>query len=247
VTFVTVEHGLLHASGYSLQWERETGTVVIPVGMATVILIEPGVTLTHAAVKLCADQGTLLLWIGEAGVRIYSAGQPGGGSGERILQQAALRLDQKRRIAVARRFYERMFGEMPPPANDIEKLRGLEGAKVKQWYKQIADHAGVTWEGREKSPKALRDTLGYATATLYGISEAVILAAGLLPAIGFIHSGDARSLVFDLADTIKFQTVVPAAFQVYMEQPKDIRSAIRRKCRDLFREYRVIYPNDSYG
>lgn len=170
VTFVTVEHGLLHASGYSLHWERETGTVVIPVGMATVILIEPGVNVTHAAVKLCADQGTLLLWVGEAGVRIYSAGLPGGAAGERIRQQAALRLNPKHRIAVARRFYERMFGELPPPANDIAKLRGIEGVRVKRWYQDIADQAGVSWDGRERSPKALRDAIGYATATLYGIS-----------------------------------------------------------------------------
>ncbi len=240
VTFVAVERGTLHASMHSLLLERETGTVVIPVGVATVLLLEPGVSVTHAAVKLCADQGTLLVWCGEAGVHVYSAGLPGTAAGDRTLLQAKLRLQPRSRIAVARRFYARMFGEEPPPANDIEKLRGIEGARVKRWYAEIATAAGVPWPGREHAPKELRDGLGYATATLYGLSEAVILAAGFSPAIGFIHSGDRRSLVFDLADTIKFRTVVPAAFAAYAEHAKDMRSAVRRKCRDLFRAERSI-------
>lgn len=55
VTFVPVDRGTLHASSHALQWERESGTIVVPVGMASVILVEPGVSVTHAAVKLCAD------------------------------------------------------------------------------------------------------------------------------------------------------------------------------------------------
>lgn len=240
ITFIVIERGTLHASGFTLECQREAGTVVIPCGMATVLLLEPGVTVTHAAIKLCADQGTLVVWVGEAGVRVYSAGHPGGASGERILAQAKLRLNERSRIAVARRFYERMFGALPVPARAIETLRGVEGARVKQWYAEIAEARGIEWHGREQGPKQLRDALGYATATLYGVSEAVILAAGFSPAIGFIHSGDARSLVFDLADTVKFKTVVPAAFDTFAAAPPDIRSATRRRCRDLFREQRTI-------
>lgn len=240
VTFIVVERGTLHASSHALELERETGTVVIPCAVSTVLMLEPGVSVTHAAVKMCADQGTLLLWVGEAGVRVYSAGQPGGAAGERILQQAALRLDARQRIEVARRFYTRMFGEEPPPSNSIEKLRGLEGSRVKKWYVEIAASRAVAWTGREAAPKPLRDALGYATATLYGVSEAVIVAAGFSPAIGFIHTGDARSLVFDLADTVKFSTVVPAAFDVFAEGSVDVRSAVRRRCRDLFRSQHVI-------
>ena len=93
VSFVSLERGTLHASGYSLVLERETGTVTIPCGVATVLLLEPGVTVTHAAVKLCADQGTLLIWVGEACVHVYSAGVAGERAGERILAQETLRLN----------------------------------------------------------------------------------------------------------------------------------------------------------
>jgi CRISPR-associated protein Cas1 len=96
------------------------------------------------------------------------------------------------------------------------------------------------WESRHTLPRRYQDALGYATSTLYGLSEAVIIAAGYSPSIGFIHSGDRRSLVFDLADTIKFATVIPLAFAVAGGESTDVRSAVRRECRDLFRRTKLI-------
>ncbi len=52
----------------------------IPVGSVVCIMLEPGTRISHAAIKLAATTGTLLIWVGEAGVRLYSAGQPGGGA-----------------------------------------------------------------------------------------------------------------------------------------------------------------------
>ena len=50
----------------------------IPVGSVACIMLEPGTRVSHAAVKLASVVGTLLVWVGEAGVRLYSSGQPGG-------------------------------------------------------------------------------------------------------------------------------------------------------------------------
>lgn len=157
-----------------------------------------------------------------------------------MLEQARKRLRPRSRIVVARRFYERMFDAAPPAANDIEQLRGMEGAKVRKLYQEIAQKHGVEWSGKDAAPQALRDALGYATSTLYGVAEAAILAAGYAPSIGFIHSGDRRSLVFDLADTVKFKTVVPVAFRVFSESDIDVRSRVRRSCRDSFRQIGLI-------
>lgn len=250
ITFLVIDRGTLHASQHSLQLERKTGSIEIPCAQSTVLLLEPGVTVTHAAVKMCSDQGTLLIWVGEACVRVYSAGEPGGAAGERILAQARLRLNRRSRIAVARRFYHRMLGKMPHRANDIEKLRGMEGAWVRQKYRDLAEEHGVVWTSRDEASHALQEGLAYATATLYGLSEAVILGAGYSPSIGFIHSGDRRSLVYDLADTVKFRTVVPAAFSVVVSGPKDVRSEVRRACRDLFRSESTIeslFDNLAYA
>jgi len=49
--------------------------------------------VSHAAVVLAARVGCLLMWVGEQGVRIYSAGRPGGARSDRLLYQANRVLD----------------------------------------------------------------------------------------------------------------------------------------------------------
>jgi len=250
ISHLFLERGTLHASRHSLSFERESGAIEIPVGKASVLFLEPGTKVTHAAVKMCADHGTQLCWVGEAGVHLYASGLSGGPAGTRILEQARLRLDPQARIEVARRFHELMFGAKPPPARQIEKLRGIEGGWVKKRYQALAAEHGSQWVSRESLPRRYQDALGYATSTLYGLAEAVIMAAGYSPSIGFIHSGDRRSLVFDLADTIKFATVVPLAFCIAGGECADVRSTVRRACRDLFRRERIIdrlFDNLEYG
>lgn len=156
ISFLFLGRGTLHADSYSLTFQDQHGITPIPAARAAVLFLEPGVSVTHAAVKQCADQGTLLIWVGEAGVRVYSAGEPGGPAGDRILQQARLRLSDGSRIAVARRFHERMFGEPPPPANAIEKLRGIEGAWVRARYKEIAAERGIEWRGESTCQSAFK-------------------------------------------------------------------------------------------
>jgi len=58
--------------------------------------------------------------------------------------------------------------------------------------------------GRERHPHLC---LSAATACLYGITEAAVLAAGYAPAVGFTHTGKPLSFVYDIADIVKFDTV----------------------------------------
>jgi CRISPR-associated protein Cas1 len=50
----------------------------IPVGSVACLMLEPGIRISHAAVALASRVGCLLVWVGEAGVRVYASGQPGG-------------------------------------------------------------------------------------------------------------------------------------------------------------------------
>ena len=57
-------------------------------------------------IPLCdfaSEVGTLLVWVGEAGVRLYAAGQPGGARSDRLLYQAKLALDDDLRLKVVRK------------------------------------------------------------------------------------------------------------------------------------------------
>ncbi len=225
--------------------------VHIPVGGVACLMLEPGSRVSHAAVALAARAGTLLIWVGEAGVRLYAAGQPGGARADRLLYQARLALDDDARLRVVRQMYALRFGEEPPARRSVDQLRGIEGVRVREMYKTLAQRHGVRWEGRDYDPTdwgssdTVNRCLSAATAALYGITEAAVLAAGYAPAIGFLHTGKPQSFVYDIADIFKFDTVVPEAFRVAAAgqagRPLDGRPVsdpvgeVRRRCRDAFR------------
>ncbi len=218
----------------------------IPVGSVACIMLEPGTRVSHAAVRLAAQVGTLLVWVGEAGVRLYASGQPGGARSDRLLYQAKLALDDELRLKVVRKMYEIRFGEPAPSRRSVEQLRGIEGARVRKTYELLAKRYGVQWKGRRYDPKDWEagDTanrcISAATACLYGISEAAILAAGYAPAVGFIHTGKPLSFVYDIADIYKFDTVVPLAFKIAAQSPANPDKVVRIACRDVFRETRIL-------
>lgn len=218
----------------------------VPVGGIACILLEPGTRVSHRAVELAARVGCLLTWIGEAGVRIYSAADPGAQNPERLLLQARLATDERHRLKVVRKMYELRFNEPPPKGRNVDQLRGIEGARVKALYQQIATRHGVQWRGRSYNPNdfASGDTpnrcLSAATSCLYGITEAAILASGYSPAIGFIHVGKAKSFVYDIADIVKFDTIVPAAFKVAAKNPHHPEREVRQACRDSFRKEKTL-------
>jgi len=218
----------------------------VPVGGFACLMLEPGTRVSHAAVALAARAGTLLVWVGEAGVRLYAAGQPGGARSDRLLWQARLALDEAARLRVVRKMFELRFGEPAPERRSVEQLRGLEGVRVRRLYELLARQYGVSWRRRayDRQDWDASDlpnrSLSAATACLYGLCEAAVLAAGYAPAIGFLHSGKPLSFVYDIADLFKFETVVPAAFKVAAQAGKGraslpLESAVRRECRDAFR------------
>jgi CRISP-associated protein Cas1 len=219
----------------------------IPVGGVACIMLEPGTRVSHRAAALAARVGTLLVWVGEAGVRLYSAGQPGGARSDRLLYQARLALDETLRLKVVRKMYAVRFGEAPPERRSVEQLRGIEGARVRRSYQLLAQQFGVKWSGRDYDAEDWGSSdlpnrcLSAATACLYGVTEAAVLAAGYAPAVGFIHTGKPLSFVYDMADVYKFETVVPVAFKVAASNPQgNPERAVRLGCRDIFRQTRLL-------
>ena len=218
----------------------------IPVGGVACIMLEPGIRVSHAAVTLAARAGTLLTWVGEAGVRLYASGQPGGARSDKLLYQAALALDEAARTKVVRRMFAVRFGEEPPSRRSVDQLRGIEGTRVREMYKLLARQYRVPWKGRKYDHREWGSgdlpnrCVSAATACLHGLSEAAILAAGYAPAIGFLHTGKPRSFVYDIADLYKFDTVVPVAFRVAAQDPAEPERAVRLACRDRFRESKLL-------
>jgi CRISPR-associated protein Cas1 len=218
----------------------------IPVGSITCLMLEPGTRVSHRAAALAARVGCLLVWVGEAGVRLYAAGQPGGARADHLLYQARLALDEQARLKVVRKMYHLRFGEAPPERRSVEQLRGIEGARVRRMYELMAGRHRVQWQHRNYNPEEWGSgdmpnrCLSAATACLYGVTEAAVLAAGYAPAIGFIHTGKPLSFVYDIADIFKFETVVPVAFGIAARTPKEPEREVRHACRDSFRKTNLL-------
>jgi CRISPR-associated protein Cas1 len=251
-SIVFLEYGQVDVIDGAFVLVDENGVrVQIPLGGLACLMLQPGIRITHAAVALAARVGCLLVWVGEAGVRLYASGQPGGARADRLLYQARAALDETARLSVVRAMYRVRFGEDPPGRRSIDQLRGIEGVRVRTIYRNLAQAHGIQWDGRrydaaewDKADIPNR-ALSAGTSCLYGLCEAAILAAGYAPAIGFLHRGRPLSFVYDIADIFKFETVVPVAFgaaarHLRGEARGSIERNVRIGCRDAFRKSNLL-------
>ncbi|MFJ5362225.1 type I-E CRISPR-associated endonuclease Cas1e [Pectobacterium sp. CHL-2024] len=247
VSLIFLQYGQIDVIDGAFVLVDKTGVRThIPVGSVACIMLEPGTRVSHAAVRLAATVGTLLVWVGEAGVRLYASGQPGGARSDKLLYQAKLALDEELRLKVVRKMFELRFGEPAPSRRSVDQLRGIEGARVRQTYTLLAQQYGVKWNGRRYDPKdwergdKVNQCISAATSCLYGITEAAVLAAGYAPAIGFVHSGKPLSFVYDIADIIKFEGGVAKAFEIVARNPAEPDREVRLACRDIFRSQKTL-------
>lgn len=247
LTFVYLERCKVHRADNAITATDAEGTVYFPSALVGALLLGPGTEITHQAMWVLADSGTTVVWVGEQGVRYYGHGRPMAASSALVLKQAAAVSNRITRLAVARRMYEMRFDDDDDVSSlTMQQLRGREGARVRRRYRQVAQQFGISWEGRDYSPDdfeasdAVNQALSSATSCLYGIVHAVIVALGCSPALGFIHTGNDRSFVYDIADLYKMDFAVPVAFEVASRGETDPGAATRLAMRDLFRSSKLL-------
>ncbi|WP_018252988.1 type I-E CRISPR-associated endonuclease Cas1e [Salinispora mooreana] len=217
-------------------------TIRVPAAMVATLLLGPGTRITNAAVRLLADSGTAICWVGEYGVRFYASGLGPSRSGELLLRQAYLVTRTKERLAVARRMFGMRFPGEDVSTATMQQLRGREGARVKKIYREQSVRTGVPWDGRTYKPGQpfeagddINRLLSAAHSCLYGISHAAVVGLGASPALGFIHTGGATSFVLDIADLYKAEFTIPIAFDLAakgLTSERDARTAFRDRVRD---------------
>ena len=143
VSMIFLQYGQVDVKDGAFVLIDKTGVRThIPIGSIACVMLEPGTRVSHQAIKLAAQTATLLVWVGEVGVRLYASGQPGGARADRLLYQAKLALDDGLRLKVVRVMYAHRFKEDAPERRSIEQLRGIEGARVKSIYKMCFSKIG---------------------------------------------------------------------------------------------------------
>lgn len=215
-----LEHGRLEVDDASVKWIGADRTVMrLPVATLSALLLGPGTTVTHAAMKACAECNTPVCWVGAEGMHFYATGVSPTHSNERARRQAEIASSPKRRDEVARRMFALRFPGVDVAGIALKELRGMEGRRVKALYAQMGEKYGVSWKGRsyDASHWVLADNINRAVsaanAALYALTTAVVCSMGYLPQLGFIHTASMRPFVLDMADIYKPETTLPAAFE----------------------------------
>lgn len=245
-SYLYVEHCRIEQDDKAIAVFDAQGKTPVPCAALSAVLLGPGTAVTHAAMCTLADNGCLVMWTGEEGVRFYATGSGETRSARNLLHQARVWADPPRRLEVVRRMYEKRFTEPLAPDLDLRQIRGLEGVRVRTAYARASRDSGVEWTGRSYKrdrwggADPVNRALSTANSCLYGICHAAIVAAGFSPALGFIHTGKMLSFVYDIADLYKTDVSVPVAFTEATAGEAGLETRVRHKLRDVFREVRLL-------
>lgn len=246
LSYLYLEHGRIERTQKAVEFFDKEGRVMLPVASLAVLLLGPGTSITHEAIKTLADNGCLVNWCGEDGVRFYAQGVGETRKGYRLIRQAQLISDPAKRLAVIRRMYQFRFDEELDEGLTLEQIRGMEGARVRRAYAVAGREYGVLWFGRTydrsqwQASDPINRALSAANACLNSLCHTAIVSAGYSPGLGFIHTGRQLSFVYDVADLYKTRLTVPLAFRLTAESPFKVETRARHACRDLFHAHRLL-------
>ena len=219
LSHVYLEHAVIEREDHSIAAFTPEGRITFPAANLCSVILGPGTRIIHAAIKILADCGALAAWTGSDGLQFYASGQSKTRLSQGIEQQARHWADPDLHLDVVRRMYAYRFQERLNNGLTLQQIRGKEGVRVREVYRELANAYGVSWSGRRYDRSSWADAdpinkaLSAANAALYAIVLAGLHSLGYNPSLGFIHTGKQLSFVYDIADLVKTQTSIPAAFE----------------------------------
>ena len=214
-------------------------SIQIPVGGISVLSLGPGTTISHYAITSCTRAGATVVFSGAGGAVSYSHATPLTSSAKWAIAQARLVSNERHQRQAALVLYKKQFGIEDMPGGSIRQMRGLEGRTMRNRYQELARKHGVQGFRRDvKSEDAVNASLNVINSILYGCAAAACAAISVNPALGVIHRGDSRSLLFDLADLYKASTALPVAFAA--AQKENAVEAARGQLRAAIHKERML-------
>lgn len=222
--FLYLERGRLEIDDSSIKWIDSDGNVVpLPVATLNTLLLGPGTSITHEAVKIAAAANCSVCWVGEDSLLFYAAGHLPTADTRNLRHQLEQAADADASLAVARRMFARRFPDADLEGKNLKEMMGMEGHRVRSLYQQKAEQYQVGWKGRQFTPGKFElsdltnQVLTSCNAALYGILCSAVHSMGYSPHIGFIHSGSPLPFIYDLADLYKEELCIDLAFALTRE------------------------------
>ncbi len=249
-----LEHGKLTVNAGTLLFTAagggnlEAGTYDLPYQMLNVLLLGPGTLISHDALRLMARHGTGFVAVGSDGVRSYASSMPACPDHSRLARhQARLWAQEGTQRAVARRMFERRFGEEVDDVS-LNQLRGLEAARVKAAYRIVAQRHGIVWRGRRydrANPNSADDTnraINHAAVALLAAAKTAVVA-GAVPQLGFVHEDSGWAFCLDIADLHRETIALEGAFSavaLHRRKGGDLERLTRKATGALIRKTTLI-------
>lgn len=222
--FLYLERGRLEIDDSSVKWIDCDGQVIrLPVATVSTLLLGPGTTITHEAVKVLSASNCNVCWVGEDSLLFYASGISPTADTRNLLRQIQAAYDKRSALAVARRMFARRFPNETLSGKTLHELMGMEGIRVRGIYAKKAEEYGVGWKGRNYIPGKIElsditnQILTSCNSALYGILTSCIYSMGFSPHVGFIHSGSPLPFVYDMADLYKEELCIDLAFAMTKE------------------------------
>jgi CRISPR-associated protein Cas1 len=238
--FLYLERGRLEIDDSSAKWIDSTGNVIsLPVATINCLLLGPGTSVTHEAIKACSSANCSICWVGEDSLIFYAAGLTPTSDSRNMRKQFSLHADPDKSIVVARRFYAQRFPDAQVKDKDLKELMGMEGSRVRALYERKADEYGLIWRGRNFKPgnfeisDLTNQVLSAVNAALYGILCSAVHSLGYSPHAGFIHSGSPLPFIYDLSDLYKDELCIDLALSLTREMAGEYN---KHKVSEAFRE-----------
>lgn len=227
VSFVYLDQTAINVEGGSIVAWREDVRLTIPASSIVCLVLGPGSKITHDAVKLLGGAGTTIVWMGADQTRFYAAGRPLSSSSKMIEAQAKVVSDKRKRLACAKKMYGLRFpGIDASSKTSMDSLRGMEGARMREIYRDEATRVGIKWKGRiptfdsieimadDDNSNIVNRSMTIGNQVLYAVLLGVLNAVGMSPGLGIIHCGCTESFIYDLSDLYKSELTIPVAFDV---------------------------------
>ena len=254
-----LSRGALTVKDGTLRFERqvgpdsdsslEEGEYGIPFQSLSMILLGPGSTVSHDALRLMARHGTALVAVGEDGVRCYTAPPLLPDTSDTARRQMRAWGDPQSRLTIARKMYAMRLGEVLPH-QDLNALRGVEGARMRRSYQLVAQRYGIEWKNRryDRTDPLWADlpnqAINHASVAVTSAAVVAVTSVGAVPQLGFIHEQSGEAFALDIADLFRVNVLLPAAFQSareVMDNPRlNIERHTRRTTGEMLRKERVI-------
>ncbi len=215
------------------------------------VLLGPGSTVSHDALRLLARHGTALVAVGEDGVRCYTAPPIMADQSDIARKHVKIWSDADNRMSVTRKMYQIRMGNISIEGYDLEELRGMEGARVREAYRLCAKQAGIAWHGRryDRQNPSFADVpnqaINHAATALESAAAIAVTATSAIPQLGFIHESSGSAFVLDIADLYRESVTIPIAFhaagRVLRSQGRmSVERATRKDCGRALYKRKII-------